>query len=603
MSDEPRPEAPSPNGASGAPDERRVSRLMVALLALSIAAGVGLLALYASGGQVQLEGALLFVLLAGIGFSLILWGKYLFPPEVVTEPRGDHPSSEEQRLEAELAFAEGEDQITRRSLLIRMLLGAVGALGLAAVFPIRSLGPSPGRALFETAWTPGALVVDESGQPVRVDDLVVGGVLTVFPEGFTDRSDSSAILVRVESDLLALPAGRNRDAPGERLLLEALHPRRVSRRAVPVPVPPVAVPVPLLRVRRADRSPAGVRAGRPAAAPASAVRGRPGPPAGAWRLHRPGRPRILDAREWAVIVPRVLRWFDQRLGAASFAKKSLRKVFPDHWSFMLGEVALYSFLILVITGVFLTFFYIPAVNEVVYNGPYRPLDGHSVSAAYQSVMRISFEVRAGLVFRQIHHWAALIMTGAVVFHAMRVFFTGAFRKPRDLNWVFGVLLLVLTLAIGFAGYSLPDDLLSGTGLRVAYSIALSIPVIGTWLAFLLFGGEYPAPDILNRLFVLHVMILPALIAGVMRRPPRDPVAAEAHELPGEGIDRRSDPGPAPVAAVRVRIGRAVLRPVRGARAPRRRGADQPDLDLRAVQPRDRQRRLAAGLVSGVHRGR
>jgi ubiquinol-cytochrome c reductase cytochrome b subunit len=216
-----------------------------------------------------------------------------------------------------------------------------------------------------------------------------------------------------------------------------------------------------------------------------------------------------------VIVPRVLRWFDQRLGAASFAKKSLRKVFPDHWSFMLGEVALYSFIILVITGVFLTFFYIPAVNQVVYNGPYRPLDGHSMSAAYQSVLRISFEVRAGLVFRQIHHWAALIMTGAVVFHAMRVFFTGAFRKPRDLNWVFGVLLLVMTLAIGFAGYSLPDDLLSGTGLRVAYSIALSIPVIGTWLAFLLFGGEYPAPDILNRLFVLHVMILPALIAGVM----------------------------------------------------------------------------------------
>ena len=216
-----------------------------------------------------------------------------------------------------------------------------------------------------------------------------------------------------------------------------------------------------------------------------------------------------------MIVPRVLRWFDQRLGAASFAKKSLRKVFPDHWSFMLGEVALYSFLILVVTGVFLTFFYIPAVNEVVYNGPYKPLDGHSMSVAYQSVMRISFEVRAGLVFRQIHHWAALIMTGAVVFHAMRVFFTGAFRKPRDLNWVFGVLLLVLTLAIGFSGYSLPDDLLSGTGLRVAYSIALSIPVIGTWLAFLLFGGEYPAPDILNRLFVLHVMILPVLIAGVI----------------------------------------------------------------------------------------
>jgi ubiquinol-cytochrome c reductase cytochrome b subunit len=216
-----------------------------------------------------------------------------------------------------------------------------------------------------------------------------------------------------------------------------------------------------------------------------------------------------------VIIPRAIRWFDERLGAASFAKKSLRKVFPDHWSFMLGEVAMYSFLILVVTGVFLTFFYVPDVKQVIYHGPYKPLDGQLMSRAYESVMRISFEVRAGLVFRQIHHWAALVMTGAVVFHATRVFFTGAFRRPRELNWVLGVTLLLLTIGIGFAGYSLPDDLLSGTGLRIAYSIALSVPVIGTWLAFLVFGGEYPAPDILNRLFVLHVMILPAAIAIVM----------------------------------------------------------------------------------------
>ena len=216
-----------------------------------------------------------------------------------------------------------------------------------------------------------------------------------------------------------------------------------------------------------------------------------------------------------MIIPRLLNWFDERLGAASFAKKSLRKVFPDHWSFMLGEVALYSFIILVVTGTFLSFFYVPDVRQVIYHGPYKPLDGQPMSAAYASVMRLSFEVRAGLVFRQIHHWAALIMTGAVVFHAIRVFFTGAFRKPREINWVLGVLLLLLTIGIGFVGYSLPDDLLSGTGLRIGYSIALSVPFVGTWLAFLLFGGEYPAPDILNRLFVLHVFILPALIAGVL----------------------------------------------------------------------------------------
>jgi ubiquinol-cytochrome c reductase cytochrome b subunit len=212
---------------------------------------------------------------------------------------------------------------------------------------------------------------------------------------------------------------------------------------------------------------------------------------------------------------RVFLWFDERLGAASFARRSLNKVFPDHWSFMLGEIALYCFIILVVTGIFLTFFYVPDSKEVVYHGAYAPLRGQEMSRAYESVVKLSFEVRSGLVFRQIHHWAALVMVGAVAAHASRVFFTGAFRKPRDLNWMLGVSLLLLTIGIGFAGYSLPDDLLSGTGIRIAYSIALSIPFIGTWLAFLLFGGHYPSADILNRLFVLHIFILPALIAAVL----------------------------------------------------------------------------------------
>jgi ubiquinol-cytochrome c reductase cytochrome b subunit len=215
------------------------------------------------------------------------------------------------------------------------------------------------------------------------------------------------------------------------------------------------------------------------------------------------------------VILRIFRWFDQRLGAASFARKSLRKIFPDHWSFMLGEIALYAFVILVLTGIFLTFFYVPDSATVVYHGPYRALDGQTMSRAYESVMRLSFEVRSGLVFRQIHHWAALVMLAAVAVHAARIFFTGAFRKPRELNWILGTLLLILTIGIGVVGYSLPDDLLSGTGLRVIYSIVLSIPVIGTWLAFLLFGGKYPAPDILNRLFILHVMLLPAAIAAVI----------------------------------------------------------------------------------------
>lgn len=215
------------------------------------------------------------------------------------------------------------------------------------------------------------------------------------------------------------------------------------------------------------------------------------------------------------MIRKLFGWFDERLGAASFARRSLRKVFPDHWSFMLGEVALYCFIILVLTGTFLAFFYVPEVSRTTYRGPYRALQGLQVSRAYGSVLRLSFEVRAGLVFRQIHHWAALVMVGAVAAHAVRIFFTGAFRKPREINWILGVTLLLLTLFVGFSGYSLPDDLLSGTGLRIMYSVVTSVPVIGPWVAFLLFGGEYPAPDILHRLFVIHIMILPALIAIVL----------------------------------------------------------------------------------------
>src|SRR6266540_2397633 len=212
-----------------------------------------------------------------------------------------------------------------------------------------------------------------------------------------------------------------------------------------------------------------------------------------------------------MIIKRLARWFDERLGAASFARTALNKVFPDHWSFMLGELALYLFVILVLTGVYLTFFFTPGSKEVVYQGSYAPLRGASMSHAYESVMRISFDVRAGLVMRQIHHWAALLFVGAIIAHLMRIFFTGAFRRPRELNWVVGVTLLILAIANGFTGYSLPDDLLSGTGLRIAYSIALSVPAVGTWLASLIFGGEFPDKEIIPRLFVTHILIIPGAI--------------------------------------------------------------------------------------------
>ncbi len=206
------------------------------------------------------------------------------------------------------------------------------------------------------------------------------------------------------------------------------------------------------------------------------------------------------------------RWIDERVGGAKFARTALNKVFPDHWSFMLGELVLYSFVVLILTGLYLTFFFDPSSEKTIYTGSYEALRGVEMTHAYQSSLELSFDVRAGLLMRQIHHWAALLFLATMVVHLGRVFFTGAFRKPRELNWMVGVTLLTLAIFNGFAGYSLLDDQLSGTGLRIAYSIALSIPLIGTWVTSLLFGGEFPGPDIIERLYVIHILILPAIIA-------------------------------------------------------------------------------------------
>src|SRR5918992_249561 len=215
---------------------------------------------------------------------------------------------------------------------------------------------------------------------------------------------------------------------------------------------------------------------------------------------------------------------DGRLPASEAGRGLLRKAFPDHWSFMLGELALYSFVVLVLTGTFLTFFFDASTSKSVYEGSYAPLNGVTVTDAYRSVVELSFDVRAGLVMRQTHHWAALVFVASVVIHLCRIFFTGAFRRPRELNWLVGILLLFLALGEGFTGYSLPDDLLSGIGLRIFYAVTLAIPVIGTWVTYLLFGGEFPAGDIISRLWpeqtfksvslLLFVTAVLALLGGV-----------------------------------------------------------------------------------------
>ncbi|MCB0914654.1 MAG: ubiquinol-cytochrome c reductase cytochrome b subunit [Actinobacteria bacterium] len=208
-------------------------------------------------------------------------------------------------------------------------------------------------------------------------------------------------------------------------------------------------------------------------------------------------------------------YVDDRFASANFFKRSLGKVFPDHWSFMLGEIALYSFIVILLSGTFLTFWFKPSMVEVIYDGSYAPLKGVEMSEAYASTLDISFDIRGGLLMRQIHHWAALFFVAAISVHLLRVFFTGAFRKPREFNWLIGVGLLTLALVAGFAGYSLPDDLLSGTGLRIAQGIMLSIPLVGTYLSWFVFGGEFPGTDIISRLYAVHILLVPGIILALV----------------------------------------------------------------------------------------
>ena len=214
-------------------------------------------------------------------------------------------------------------------------------------------------------------------------------------------------------------------------------------------------------------------------------------------------------------VGRAVDELDERLGVARVGRVFLDKIFPDHWSFMLGEIALYSFVVLIATGIFLSLFFIPSQQTIVYHGSYAPLRGQLVSQAYGSTVDISFGVRGGLLIRQMHHWAADIFTGAIVVHMARIFFTGAFRKPRELNWTIGILMLILAIFEGFIGYSLPDDLISGTGLRIGYSIALSIPFVGSYLTSFLWGGTFPGNIIIPRFYIIHILIIPALLVVLL----------------------------------------------------------------------------------------
>jgi len=208
-------------------------------------------------------------------------------------------------------------------------------------------------------------------------------------------------------------------------------------------------------------------------------------------------------------------YVDERFKLSGWIRDYGRKIFPDHWSFMLGEVALYSLIVVLLSGTFLTFFFQASMVETHYEGSYAPLKGIEMSAAMASTLDISFDVRGGLLVRQIHHWAALLFIASIGLHMLRVFFTGAFRKPREINWLLGFTLFILAMGEGFTGYSLPDDLLSGNGLRIIDGMVKGVPIIGTWISYFLFGGEFPGTSVIGMFYSLHILLLPAILVAIV----------------------------------------------------------------------------------------
>jgi ubiquinol-cytochrome c reductase cytochrome b subunit len=199
---------------------------------------------------------------------------------------------------------------------------------------------------------------------------------------------------------------------------------------------------------------------------------------------------------------------------SAFATELRGRRFPLHWSNLFGVVAIACIGVLFVSGIFLMFFYSPSSTQVIYHGAYAPLHGVSMSKAFRSTLSISFDVRGGLLMRQIHHWAALLLPAALIVQMLVTFFTGGFRRPRLFGWVLLFLVILVALIGGWSGYALPDDMLAGTGLRIVEGIVLGIPVVGTWLSAILFGGEFPG-QIIEHLYPIHVAIIPVVLMGLV----------------------------------------------------------------------------------------
>ena len=217
-----------------------------------------------------------------------------------------------------------------------------------------------------------------------------------------------------------------------------------------------------------------------------------------------------SGRKGALVTDRVTRWLDERTRLTRGLESLRKRVVPDHWSLLFGQIAVASFVICSLSGVFLMFFYDPSTTPVVYDGAYEGLRGVEMSRALESTVHLSLEVRGGLLMRQLHHWSASVMIAAVMLHLLRVFFTGAFRKPRELTWLLWFGILLAGMGAGLTGHILPDDALSGTSLMVMDGLLKGIPIIGTWLSALVFQGRFPTGAV-DTFYPLHVLLLPAVI--------------------------------------------------------------------------------------------
>jgi ubiquinol-cytochrome c reductase cytochrome b subunit len=221
----------------------------------------------------------------------------------------------------------------------------------------------------------------------------------------------------------------------------------------------------------------------------------------------------------------------------AFREELRRRHAPVHWTNLFGIVTLACVVVVFATGVALMFFYQPSGSLTRYDGSYAPLHGSTMSQALRSTLALSFDVRGGMLLRQAHHWAALLLPAAIILQLLVTFFTGAFRRPRKGMWVLLFGILIVALAGGWSGYALPDDMLSGTGLRITQGIVLGIPVVGTWLSSLLFGGEFPG-SIIEHLYPLHVAIVPALLVLLLVLRARSAWFHKPAQFPAQGRSER-----------------------------------------------------------------